>query len=125
MTAKRIFRSLRRASRRRQRKQLDGAGELVSCPPRHLYVLLEWRLTALGINPKDIERYSPVMLASLRNRCALCAHKRRCLEGMMEYGTPPGWDGYCPNAVAIRTLSAHKAFAASLVTAVGNRHQSP
>jgi hypothetical protein len=125
MTAKRIVSSLRRGSYRPQGEELDGALGQASSLPRHLHTLLEWRLTALGINPKDIERYSPRTLANLRSRCALCAHKRRCLEGMMDYGAPPGWEDYCPNAIAISELSAYRAFAASPVASVGNRHQGP
>jgi hypothetical protein len=46
------------------------------------------------------------MLLALRNKCALCADKRRCLEDMMDFRHPPGWEGYCPNAAAIRALLA-------------------
>ena len=121
MTVKRIVSSLPPASY--QGAQLHGALEQAPSLPHHLHTLLEWRLTALGINPKDIERYSPRTLANLRSTCALCAHKRRCLEGIMDYGAPPGWAGYCPNAIAIRELSAYSVFAASPVASVGNRRQ--
>lgn len=68
-------------------------------------ILLEWRLTALEQNPKEIERHSPKVLANLRSTCALCAQKRRCLEDMMDYRNPP-WESYCPNSRTIRTFLA-------------------
>ena len=120
MSARWIVSSLHRSLYR----QSDGVSEPAAPLPRHLYTLLEWRLTALGINPKDIARYSPAMLASLRGSCALCEHKRRCLEGMMDHRSPPGWGGYCPNAVAIRALSASRAFAAFPIVSVGDSRQS-
>jgi hypothetical protein len=78
--------------------------------PAHLYTLLGWRLTGLGINPKYIERHSPDLLLLLRNRCALCADKERCLEGMMDFRHPPGWEDYCPNVGTIRALMAAPRF---------------
>lgn len=71
---------------------------------RRTPVLLEWRLTALRLNPKDIGRRFPDVLANLRTTCALCPHKQRCLDDMMECLNPPGWESYCPNAGTIRTL---------------------
>jgi hypothetical protein len=98
MHSKRFVSALRRVT---VRMTADAtAGPL----PGHLYTLLGWRLTALGLNPKDIERHSPHLLVQLKGRCALCADKRRCLEGMMDFRHPPGWEGYCPNAAAIRGL---------------------
>lgn len=119
MSARWIVSSLRRSSYR----QSDGEPGPAASLPRHLYTLLEWRLTALGINPKDIAQYSPAMLASLRGRCGLCEHKRRCLEGMMDHGSPPGWGDYCPNAVAIRTLSASRAFTAFPIASAGDSRE--
>lgn len=72
--------------------------------PRRTPVLLEWRLTALRLNPKDIGRCYPDVLANLRSTCALCTEKQRCLDDMMEHLNPPGWESYCPNSGTIRTL---------------------
>jgi hypothetical protein len=130
MHAKRIVRTLRRAaywSRRTkgelQMKALGGTAP--SAPlPRHLYTLLEWRLTGLGLNPKDIERHSPDMLVHLRSRCALCADKARCLEAMMDFRNPAGWEGYCPNAAAIRALLAAPSACRARIVPIGDRCQS-
>lgn len=67
-------------------------------------VLLEWRLTALRLYPGEIERLSPDVLANLRSTCTACTEKQRCLDDMMEFLNPPGWESYCPNSGTIRTL---------------------
>jgi hypothetical protein len=67
-------------------------------------VLLEWRLTALRLDPGEIERLSPDVPANLRSTCTLCTEKQRCLDDMMEFINPPGWESYCPNSGTIRTL---------------------
>ena len=110
MHAKRIVRALRRTAHWFRRTKGAAETRALDVPPapvpRHLHTLLEWRLTRLGLNPKDIERHSPDMIVHLRSRCATCRDKRRCLEGMMDFRTPPGWEGYCPNAGTIRALLA-------------------
>jgi hypothetical protein len=102
MLAKRIVRILRRATGWPRRTGTPDQTAL----PAHLHALLGWRLTGLALNPKDIERHSPLVMDQLRSRCALCEHKRRCLEGMMDYRNPPGWEGYCPNATAIHSIGS-------------------
>ncbi len=67
-------------------------------------VLLEWRLTALRLNPRDIGFAYPEVLADLQTTCASCSVKRRCLDDMMDSINPPGWESYCPNSGTIRTL---------------------
>jgi hypothetical protein len=105
MQAKRIVRALQRTLWSGP-AGLETPRQPASHVPGHLHTLLGWRLTGLGLNPKDIERHDPHMLLALRNKCALCADKRRCLEDMMDFRHPPGWEGYCPNAAAIRALLA-------------------
>ena len=123
MQAKRIVGALRRAafwSQRAGSKAPHPAGPRL---PGHLYTLLEWRLTGLGLNPKYIERHSPLVLDQIRSRCALCEHKRRCLEGMMDVRNPPGWEGYCPNAAAIRSLLIAPDACSAKIVSVGDRCQ--
>ena len=67
-------------------------------------ILLEWRLTALGLNPREIKRSAPDAFANLESTCANCADKRRCLDDMMESLNPSGWESYCPNSGTIRTF---------------------
>jgi hypothetical protein len=122
MQAKRIFSALQRTfwSHRAGLESSQPASHTVC----HRHTLLGWRLTGLGLNPKDIERHDPQMLLELRSKCALCAVKRRCLEGMMDSRHPPGWEGYCPNAAAIRALLATPGAANAGIASVGDRFQS-
>jgi hypothetical protein len=69
-------------------------------------VLLEWRLTSLGLNPKGIKRVSPEILERLRSTCTACSHKQRCFDDMMNGFNTPGWEQYCPNAETLSSLSA-------------------
>jgi hypothetical protein len=69
-------------------------------------VLLEWRLTSLGLNPKGIKRVSPEILERLRSTCSACSHKQRCFDDMMDGS--PGWEQYCPNAETLSSLNASK-----------------
>jgi hypothetical protein len=71
-------------------------------------VLLEWRLTSLGLNPKGIERVSPEVLARLRSTCSTCSNKQRCLDDMLEHFNAAGWQQYCPNSETLSLLSARK-----------------
>lgn len=85
------------------RHTMDGKPTAV--PEAHgTPVLLEWRLTALGLNPKAIEGCYPDVSSDLRRTCASCTEKQRCLDDMMDYFNPPGWESYCPNSGTIRTL---------------------
>jgi hypothetical protein len=71
-------------------------------------VLLEWRLTALGLNPKGIGRVSPEILERLRSTCAACSHKQQCFDDMMDGFDTSGWQRYCPNAETLSLLSVSK-----------------
>jgi hypothetical protein len=130
MHAKRIIGTLRRGAcwsrpTKGEPPMRTLEGTAPSAPlPRHLYTLLEWRLTGLGLNPKEIERHSPDMLVHLRSRCALCADKARCLEAMMDFRTPPGWEGYCPNAAAIHALLAGAEACRARIAPIGDCGQS-
>ena len=69
-------------------------------------VLLEWRLTSLGLNPKGIERVSPEILESLRSTCTACSHKQQCFDDMMDRVSRSVWGRYCLNAETFALLSA-------------------
>jgi hypothetical protein len=71
-------------------------------------VLLEWRLTALGLNPKGIERVSPEILEGLRSTCAACSHKQQCLDDMTDGINGSSWERYCLNAKTLLLLAATK-----------------
>lgn len=67
-------------------------------------VLLEWRLTALRLNPRALGRAYPEVFANLKSTCLSCPDKQRCLDDMMECWNPPGWESYCPNSGTIQLL---------------------
>jgi hypothetical protein len=92
--------AVRSIAGRRQR----GVSAVTSPMCSHTPVLLGWRLTALRLNPRDIERAYPEVFANLQRTCASCTEKRRCLDDMMDSVNPPGWESYCPNSGTIRTL---------------------
>ena len=72
--------------------------------PNGLLRLLNQRLAALGLDPEEIRKLSPLLLGELRRTCALCAEKERCADDMAEDANPPGWESYCPNAGTLRHL---------------------
>lgn len=72
--------------------------------PSRTPTLLQWRLTALGLNPVDLAQCCPDILQNLKTTCAQCTDKQRCLDDMMDYVNPPGWESYCPNSSTLRTL---------------------
>ena len=45
--------------------------------PNGLLRLLNQRLAALGLDPDDIRKLSPLLLGELRRTCAMCAEKER------------------------------------------------
>lgn len=67
--------------------------------------LLYRRLRALELDPAEIYRLSPLLLADLERNCASCPDKGRCEADMAEDDNPPGWESYCPNAGTLRTLT--------------------
>lgn len=93
------------------------------CSP-HLYTLLNWRLTGLGLNPSRLANCAPEQSLSLKQRCALCRAKTTCLEAMMDSYSPSGWETYCPNAAAIHTLLAISGFCRIGGAALGYRVES-
>lgn len=90
----------------------------------HLYTLLNWRLTGLGLNPSRLANCAPESSLLLKQRCALCRAKAACLEAMMESCAPAEWEAYCPNAAAIHTLLAVSGFCRLGGTALGYRVES-
>lgn len=90
----------------------------------HLYTLLNWRLTGLGLNPGRLANCAPESSLLLKQRCVLCRAKTTCLEAMMESYAPADWETYCPNAAAIHTLLAISGFCRLGGTALGYRVES-
>src|SRR5687768_4150535 len=67
--------------------------------------LLERRLASLHLNPEEIRKISPLLLADLQRTCAHCSDKKRCLHDFKVSANPEGWESYCPNAGTLKTLT--------------------
>ena len=67
--------------------------------------LLHRRLKALKLDPEEIRRLSPLLLADLQRTCTCCRDKERCAAEMAEDPNPSGWETYCPNSGTLRTLT--------------------
>ena len=73
--------------------------------PQGVLGLLDRRLAALGLDPEEIRKLSPLLLGELRRTCAMCSEKERCADDMIEDSNPPGWESYCPNSGTLRLLT--------------------
>lgn len=67
--------------------------------------LLHRRLTALELDPEDIRKLSPLLLADLERTCAACKDHERCEIDMADDPLVTGWESYCPNASTLKTLT--------------------
>ena len=83
------------------------AGELIAASTRSCNTqgLLERRLAALGLDPEEIRRLSPLLLRDLQRTCATCEERPRCKDDMKVSALAPGWESYCPNSGTLRTLT--------------------
>ena len=72
--------------------------------PSGLPMLLGRRLAALGLDPAEIERLSPRLLADLERTCNACPDRQRCIDDMVLDPLAPGWESYCPNSGTLATL---------------------
>ena len=49
------------------------------------------------------------VLRDMERVCALCPHKRRCIEDLAARTSPEHYQEYCPNARTIKRLQSMKA----------------
>jgi hypothetical protein len=77
----------------------------MSREPAERQALLERRLASLHLNPEEIRKISPLLLADLQRTCAHCSEKKRCLHDFKVSANPEGWESYCPNAGTLKTLT--------------------
>lgn len=67
--------------------------------------LLQRRMAALDLDPKEVARVEPAALRDLQRVCTLCKSHRRC-AGDFAHGAPlPTWERYCPNAGTLTALN--------------------
>lgn len=73
--------------------------------PAGMGLLLDKRLAALHLDPEEIRKLSPILLADLQRTCANCGDKKRCAADFKLNESPEGWQAYCPNARTLETIS--------------------
>lgn len=82
----------------------EASGDAGAPTPDGLPVLLERKLAALGLSPKDIETWSPALLDDLKRNCRDCPDRQRCMDDMAIDPLAPGWESYCPNSGTLASL---------------------
>lgn len=70
--------------------------------------LLHERMRALDLTKADVERVAPGLMRDLARICGCCNEKRVCQRDLAKRPDDPGWEGYCPNAVALTNVKAVK-----------------
>ncbi len=68
--------------------------------------LLSWRMAALDVDPAKVARIEPQVSEDLRENCARCHSRRRCLADLARDCSDFDWDQYCPDAATMLALSA-------------------
>ncbi len=70
----------------------------------HAGELLESRLAALGLDPKEIYEVTRQTLYDMQRVCALCTSHGRCRRDLARNPTAATWNDYCPNADMLMSL---------------------
>jgi Family of unknown function (DUF6455) len=68
--------------------------------------LLQRRMAALDLDPKEVSRIEPETLRDLQRVCALCRSHRRCARDFAHKAATETWNEYCPNTDTLAALSA-------------------
>jgi len=88
--------------------------ELLSISSQGLYGsnLLERRMAALHLDPKELARSEPELFRNLQRLCTSCRSPMRCAQELaQEFARNPSepasneWRDYCPNGTALNMLS--------------------
>ena len=62
-------------------------------------------LAALRIDAAELARTEPAALRDLQRVCALCDSKRRCRTELAAGDAARTYEGFCPNALTLKTLA--------------------
>lgn len=83
-----------------------STGELIEASgrPAGTQELLERRLAALGLDPEEIWKLSPMILRDLQRTCGCCPERQRCKDDMKLSPLAEGWESYCGNSGTLKTL---------------------
>jgi hypothetical protein len=68
--------------------------------------LLQCRMAALDLDPKEVARIEPAALRDLQRVCTLCIAHGRCARDFARHALPAEWDKYCPNTDTLAALNA-------------------
>jgi hypothetical protein len=67
--------------------------------------LLQQRMAALDLDPKEVARLEPETLRDLQRVCTLCQSHRRCARDFARKAKIETWNDYCPNTGTLMALS--------------------
>ena len=67
--------------------------------------LLDRRLAAVGLDPKELAHAVPAEMRDMERLCTLCQSKGRCARDLGADPDDPVWRQYCPNEATIMQLS--------------------
>src|SRR5262245_36686470 len=67
-------------------------------------LLLPRMLAALKIDAGELGRTQPAALRDLQRVCTLCDSKRRCRSELAAGDAARTYEGFCPNALTLKTL---------------------
>ena len=68
--------------------------------------LLYERMRVLGITRADADRVSRGLMRDLERTCSCCNDKGICEKDLTRRPDDPAWKGYCPNAIALESISS-------------------
>jgi predicted acylesterase/phospholipase RssA len=71
--------------------------------------LLNHRLIVLGLDPGEIGRSEPQVLADLQRVCTMCTSTGECAHHLARNPSDPIWREYCPNVMTLDALKAERA----------------
>src|ERR1700746_110698 len=68
--------------------------------------LLQRRMAALDLDPKEVSWLEPAALPHLQRVCTMCKSHRRCAWDFARRAPPTKWERYCPNTGTLGALNA-------------------
>ena len=68
--------------------------------------LLQRRMAALDLDPKEVSWLEPAALRDLQRVCTMCKSHRRCAWDFARKASLSSWERYCPNTSTLEALNA-------------------
>ena len=66
--------------------------------------LLQRRMAALDLDPKEVAWLEPAASRDLQRVCTMCKSHRRCAWDFARRAPPSTWNSYCPNTSTLEAL---------------------